>query len=265
MENKISIIGGDLRIVKLAKLLQDDGITISTFGLDTAQEIQAYKKCTSIEQCLENSKTVISSIPFSKDGVFINAPFASTKIEILDIFSKMQNVKFIAGAIKKQIVENIEKDRNIQVIDILESEALTIMNAIPTAEGAIQLAMENSYKTIHNSNALIMGFGRIGKVLSKMIKGIGANVYCEARQDKDIAWIQAYGYIPIKLSDLEKYLSKFDFIFNTIPTIILDRKKLEKVKKDCLIIDLASQPGGIDFEAAKQLELNVNWALGLPR
>ena len=33
--------------------------------------------------------------------------------------------------------------------------------------------------------------------------------------------------------------------------LILDDEILAKVKKDALIIDLASKPGGIDFDAAK--------------
>lgn len=265
MEDKISIIGGDLRIIKLAKLLENQGIQISTYGLEKSNEIQECQKSESIENCLQNSKTVLSSMPFSKDGKYINAPFADTNIEVVQLFNKMQNAKFIAGAINKQIIEQVDISKNIEIIDILQNETLTIMNAIPSAEGAIQVAMEESQKTIHGSNILVMGFGRIGKILSKMLNGIGAKVYCEARKDTDIAWIQAYGYNCIKLSELENYLPKFDFIFNTIPVMILDKIKLKNVKQDCLIIDLASNPGGIDFEAARQLGIKTNWALGLPR
>ena len=102
-----------------------------------------------------------------------------------------------------------------------------------SAEGAIQVAMEQSLKTIHGSNSLVMGFGRIGKILSKMLNGIGAKVYCEARKSTDLAWIEAYGFNSINLKDIEDYLPKFDFIFNTIPVMILDKTRLEKVKKDC--------------------------------
>lgn len=265
MEDKISIIGGDLRIVKLVKLLEKQGVQILTFGLENSNEIQEYQKSDSIENCLKNTKMVLSAIPFSKDGIYINAPFANTNIEISQIFDKMQNAKFIAGAIKPQIIEQIDVNKNIEIIDILQNETLTIMNSIPSAEGAIQVAMEESQKTIHGSNILILGFGRIGKILSKMLNGIGAKVYCEARKDTDIAWIEAYGYNSIRLSELENYLSKFDFIFNTIPVMVLDKIKLQKIKKDCLIIDLASNPGGIDFEEAKKLGIKTNWALGLPR
>ncbi len=124
--------------------------------------------------------------------------------------------------------------------------------------------MEKSLITLHNSNCLVMGFGRIGKILSKMLAGFGAKVYCEARKDSDIAWIRSYGYTPINLENLDESLNKFDFIFNTIPYLILDEKRLKTVDKQCLLIDLASKPGGIDFEKAKEMGLQTEWALALP-
>lgn len=260
MEGKISIIGGDLRIIKLVKLLEKESFVVSTFGLEKSNEIKQNQKNETIEECLKNSRMVISSIPFSKDGIHINAPFANQPIEAEYLFKNLRNVKFIAGSIQKEII-----DKSVEVIDILQNETLTIMNAIPSAEGAIQVAMEQSLKTIHGSNSLVMGFGRIGKILSKMLNGIGAKVYCEARKSTDLAWIEAYGFNSINLKDIEDYLPKFDFIFNTIPVMILDKTRLEKVKKDCLIIDLASNPGGVNFEVAKELGIKTNWALGLPR
>ena len=139
-----------------------------------------------------------------------------------------------------------------------------MLNAIPTAEGAIQIAMEKSKITLHGSKCLILGFGRIGKILAKMLIGIGADVYCEARKHSDIAWIKSYGYNAIDLTELDTYLNDFDFIFNTIPHLILDKDKLSLINKECVFIDLASKPGGIDFDEAKNLELQTEWALALP-
>ena len=96
--------------------------------------------------------------------------------------------------------------------------------------------MENSPKTIHNSKCLVLGFGRIGKILAKMLHGIGAEVYCEARKQQDIAWIQVYGYEAIHLNEVNNYLGNFDFIFNTIPYLILDKSNLKLVKKECILM-----------------------------
>ena len=155
-------------------------------------------------------------------------------------------------------------DKNVNYIDLQRREEFTVLNTISTAEGTIQIAMEETQRTIHGSNVLIMGFGRIGKVLSKMLDGIGAKVYCEARKNEDIAWIKAYGYEPVHLNDLNENLNKFDVIINTIPFTVLDNEKLDLVKKDVVLIDIASNPGGIDRKAAKEKELKLIWALSLP-
>ena len=146
----------------------------------------------------------------------------------------------------------------------MDREELVVLNTISTAEGAIQIAMEETTRTIHESNVLVLGVGRVGKILANMLKGIGANVFCEARKNVDLAWIKAYGYEPIRLNELENSLGKFNIIINTIPSIILEEKQLEKVNKDCLIIDLASNPGGIDRNSAKKLGIKTIWALSLP-
>ena len=118
--------------------------------------------------------------------------------------------------------------------------------------------------TLHDCKALILGFGRIGKILAKMLQGLGVKVFVEARKYSDIAWIKSYGYKPVYINELGDYLGKMDVIFNTIPHIVLDANMLGKLKNDCLIIDLASKPGGVDFERAKGMGIKVIWALSLP-
>ena len=137
-------------------------------------------------------------------------------------------------------------------------------SAISTAEGAIQIAINETPKNLHGNNVLVLGFGRIGKILSKMLDGIGSKVACEARKTTDLAWIKAYGYEPINLIELKQNLSRFDIIINTIPFVVLDKEMLQEVKKDALIIDLASNPGGVDKKAVKELGIKFNWALSLP-
>ncbi|MDF2987058.1 MAG: phosphoglycerate dehydrogenase-like oxidoreductase [Eubacterium sp.] len=124
--------------------------------------------------------------------------------------------------------------------------------------------MEEMPITLHNSNALILGYGRIGKALAKMLQGIGANVFVEARKYADIAWIKAYGYKPVSLTELSQTVKDMNVIFNTIPSIVLNHEILKILNQECLIIDLASKPGGVDFDKAKELSLRAIWALSLP-
>lgn len=263
MEKKISILGGDLRIVHLAKMLLEDGFQVITFALEKAEELKQVHTinfCSSFQEFMQQSDTILTSIPLSKDGVYINTPYSDVAIPIEEFYQNSKGKRIVSGKLETYF----KKDESIEVYDILEDEEYTILNAIATAEGAIQIAMEEYPKTLSSSNILVMGFGRIGKIVAKMLQGIGAKVFCEARKKEDLAYIQAFGYTPIDLSDLEENLGKFDIIINNIPTLILDKSRLNLLKKDVLILDLASKPGGVDFEYAKKQNIKTIWALGLP-
>ena len=89
-------------------------------------------------------------------------------------------------------------------------------------------------------------------------------MYCEARKEEDLAYIEAYGYKPIYLLDLNKNLCKMKVIFNTIPNLILDKSRIILLKKDTLIIDLASGKGGTDFESCEKQKISAIHYLAIP-
>ena len=262
MINKISIIGGDFRIVKLAEMLIDEGVEVFSYALEKS-EVPDVNKCESLEIAISKSDIILGPIPFSSNGKLINTPFSNEKILVSEILDKLSGKTLIAGAIKQDVYE-LAAEKNIKLIDILKREELAVLNAVSTAEGAIKIAIEESLKNLHGSNILVLGFGRIGKILSNMLKGLGAKVACEARKNSDLAWIKAYGYEPVALSNLKENLDRFDIIINTIPYIILDKDNLENVREDALVIDLASNPGGVDREAIKERQIKYIWALSLP-
>lgn len=262
MINKISIIGGDLRIVKLVEMLTDEGVEVYTYGLEKSDLLEE-NKCKNLKEAIDKSDIVLGPLPFSSNGTTINTPFSNEKILISELLDNMLGKTLLAGGIKQEIFD-ICLAKDIKVIDILKREDLAVLNAVSTAEGTIKIAIEETPRNLHRSNILVMGFGRVGKILANMLKGLGANVACEARKNSDIAWIKAYGYEPIHLSNLKENLNRFDIIINTIPHIILDKENLENVNKDALIIDLASNPGGVDRDAIKEKQIKFVWALSLP-
>lgn len=264
MYKKFTIVGGDLRNVKLANLLAADNNDVYIYGFKNAEFELGINESNSLLEALDDSDVVIGPLPCSNDNETLNAPFHPARIHMNELFKAMsKNQIFIAGKISER-VSHMAKVHNVYTVDILAREEMAVLNAIPTAEGAIQIAMEEMPITLHNCNALILGFGRIGKILAKMLHGIGANVYVEARKYSDIAWIKSYGYNPVFINELGAYISQADVIFNTIPSIILDEGLLKKVSKETLIIDLASKPGGVDFDKARELGLKTIWALSLP-
>lgn len=233
---KYCILGTDNRSVKLRKMYIEEGKNISEY---------------------KDADYIIAPIPFTRDSVNITGEIISCD----EVINSIDNKVLFTGAIKEEIKEKLKGKK---YFDLMEIDEIAILNAISTAEGAIYEAIKNSEITISNSNVLIMGYGRIGKVLSKMLKGLNANVYCEARSKKDLAFITAMGYNSIHIDNLNTYLPKMDYIFNTIPATLLDDSNLKYINRECTIIDLASAPGGIDYKLARNMNLNVTWALALP-
>lgn len=233
---KYCIIGEDARSMYLRKMYMSEG-----------KEIVDYNK----------ADYIIAPIPFSRDGVKITGEI----INCNELINSIQNKVLFTGAISNNIKEKLS---NVKYYDLMDLDEVAVMNAIPTAEGAIYEAIKNSNITLSGSNVLVTGYGRIGKILCEMLKGLNTKVYCEARNKKDIAFIEAMGYNSIYIDDLNSYLPKMDYIFNTIPVVLLNESNLKYINKECTIIDLASAPGGIDFELAKSMNLNVIWALSLP-
>ena len=212
-----------------------------------------------VTESIEEAKYILATTPLSKDGIVITETDITTPA-----FVDMCKGKIVfAGAISSRL-RNLLEEKEIKYYDLMSYNDIAILNAIPTAEGAIKIAIENSNKTLCGSNVLVLGYGRIGKVLAKMLSGIGAKVYCEARKEEDLAQILAMGYNGIDLKNLDEFLPSFDYIFSTIPEIVLDKKRLGLVKEDVCIIDVASYPGGVDFEYAKKKCINASLELALP-
>ena len=161
-------------------------------------------------------------------------------------------------------------DKGFRYIDYFLREELQIKNAVPTAEGALALAMNELPITLSGAKAAIIGYGRIGKILAAKLKALNANVTVAARKTTDLALAESVGLDTLHLvidderNTLEALTSGYDVIFNTVPSWLLDEKIVNIMSHETLIIDLASAPGGIDIHAAKERGLKVIWALSLP-
>ncbi len=261
---RFSIIGGDLRQVKIAKGFAKYGARVKAFGLEGFEVDESIIFARDLQSAIEDTDIVVAPLPCTTDDETVNAPFYKQKILFNDLFKDMcKNQIFLGGKITDKI-EKMARVYGILPIDYYNREELVVLNSIPTAEGAIQIAMEEMPVTLHKSRCLILGYGRIGKVLANMLKGIGANVTVEARRYSDLAWIKTYGYKGVHLNRLNEVIDRFDVIFNTVPSMVLHKELLLKIKKDCLVIDLASKPGGVDFEIAKGAGVKTIWALSLP-
>lgn len=260
---KIGLIGGDSRSISLSNLLLEDNNDLKIFGFDEGA-VNPLKINKNLISTIKASDIIVAPLPCSKDDILLNTPFYKDEIRMEEIFENMKKGQIFIGGKISDRVRQMANHYGITTFDLMDREELAILNALPTVEGGIQIAMEEMDTTIHNSNIMILGFGRIGKLLAKGLQGLGGNVFVEARKHEDLAWIKSYGYRPLHLNKIKNYLPNMDLIFNTIPSMILGEENLIELKKGSLVIDLASKPGGVDFELARKMDIKVIWALGLP-
>ena len=244
----ILICGGDKRQIYMYKMMLAEGLNVSTCALGTSGDVPI--------SSAGNYDVVVFPVPVSTDGVFLNAPLSEGEIKLDDIFHNMAAYQTVLGGMCK--------GHNYNMTDYYDSERVKMRNAIPTAEGALRIAMENCDFTISGSRCLVVGFGRIGKVISKRLHDMGAEVCIAARKESDRTLAEVMGAKTADFRALPDIINTYDIIFNTVPKTVIDSEMLGKIGKSVLMIDLASRPYGIDMTAARALGRRVIIASGLP-
>lgn len=258
---KIAVIGGDIRQIYAGIEFSEKGYETALWGFEnTDVDVALCTKCRNVEDALKGADVVVLPMPVTNDGENLFLPLTDKKMKLREIFEYIGNDAVIFGG----RTEDIKNKYAIKINDYFEREEFVVANAYLTAESAVGLAMNEMKESLKDVSVLVMGYGRIGKMLCSLLKGIGVNVFASARKKKDFAWIRAYGYSPVDTSKVCDVVSSCKLIFNTIPELVLGEETLGCIQQDSIIIDLASKPGGVDFEAAKKCGLRVLWALALP-
>ena len=176
---------------------------------------------------------------FLKDGTDLK--------ELLRMLPK--SLTIIGGNLNQEYLQDYPK------IDLLQDPHYLAANAAITAECALQVAAPYLKTTFSNSPALILGWGRIGKCLAKLLAAIGCPVDVAARKETDRAMLEALGYRSVEFSKFSELLCQYQILFNTVPDLPLHSDILDGWK-DGIAIDLASYPG--------MKGMNVIPARGLP-
>ena len=250
------VVGGDRRQAELAGLLETDGHTVYTYGLERWKTVGA----GTLEQTAA-AEVLVLPLPLCKGDGVLNCEEAP--LPTMELFRKLRSEQTILGGQIKLAQIREASSCGLRLRDYFQQEELTVTNAAATAEGAVQIAMEHLDQTLLGMECLVLGFGRIGKLLSYRLHGMGAKVTATARKPEDMAWIRAYGWRALHTGGLDQRLSGFGAVFNTIPSMVLDASLLEQLPKDCLCVDLASVRG-LDLTAAEEIGLRGVWARSLP-
>lgn len=258
----VGIIGGDKRQLFLADSFAKDGFRVLLGGFDTLESFGAMA-IADVRTVLAYSDIFLLPLPPLRSDGSLNAPFAREIIRFDNDELMLLAAKPVFTSMQEKLLRAYPALRQGRVYDYAARDDFAIRNAVPTAEGALACAMGAYEGTVAGSRALVVGYGRIGKVLARLLHAVGAQVTVSARRAADLAYIEALGYRAVRTDELQ-CVREYQLVFNTVPALIFDSDLLKNTAANTLIIDLASAPGGVDFEAARVLKIDAQRALGLP-
>ena len=164
----------------------------------------------------------------------------------------------------RPVVRALAERLGLRLVELAADEELALLNAVPTAEGAIALAMANMRTTLHDSHALVVGLGRCGQQIARLLLALGAHVRAVAFNRVEAARAYVWGVPAVAPDELGEAVQDVDVVFNTAPVVTLQEPVLARMRPDAVIVDIASEPGGTDFRAAERRGLRAIHALGLP-
>ena len=256
------IIGGDKRQLFLAKSISDSCYDVLLGGFDRLESHGSLSLCN-VKKAISESEALIFPLPSIRTDGTLNTPFSNENILLDSDDIEIILKKPVFTTMKIRFLKAYPRLSDGEIFDYGARDDFAILNALPTAEGAIECAMREYEGTISGSKCLVAGFGRIGKILAHKLVLLGANVTVSARKPSDLAYVKALGYNALNTENL-RTVKRFDIAFNTIPKLIFDRELLMNTDTNTLIIDLASLPGGVDFDTAEKLGIYAVRALSLP-
>lgn len=263
-DTTIVIIGGDQRELYLADYLLSSGYSVRLCGFEKQSKLPA-PNYLDPHEAARGVQVVIIPLSGLKETMQPNCKFSeAAPVLDEDFFMGLpaQTPVFIGWA--RPALRDLARTAGVRLIEIGEDDELAILNSIPTAEGMIYLAMEKTSITIHGSNCLVIGFGRCGFSLARMLKGMGANVMVAARKAPDLARAYEMGFETCLISELDEAVKDKEFIFNTATAMVLTKYVLQNATRCQIILDMASGKGGTDFEAAEALCMQAILVPGLP-
>lgn len=249
-----TVLGGDQRQRWLAMGLMEDGYPTSTCAVPEMPE-------QPLPEALQQADVLILPLPaFAPDGTLTSQ--GGTQITAAEILAGLRPTAKIFGG-KLQGAAGMFHNGGFAPVDYMALETVAAANAVPTAEGAIQIALARMKITLQDSCCLVIGWGRIGKILARKLQLLGAKVTVSVRRPADAAMVRALGMCSDTTGVYGGGLD-YDLVLNTVPAPVLDQAALMRTRPDVLILDLASAPGGVDFAAAQRLGRTALPALGLP-
>lgn len=265
-----AVIGGDMRQTYLVRELVHHQSCVTHYALlSPPDKLECFETSYvqishSLKEACTRSQCVIGPIPFCKGRGTINQQVFNDSLSTSYLLSLLHSGQCLfGGAIPKDFSQSA-KEKGVRVYDFLEEKSFTQFNTIATAEGALCEAISRSPQNLHRSNCGILGFGACGSTLAAYLSRLFCNVHVFSDDSLECAKAGIIASTSGNLTCFEKNADTFDFVFNTIPALVLTEEILRNMKTCVTIIDIASAPGGVNYTAAKKLGMKATLCPGLP-
>jgi dipicolinate synthase subunit A len=265
-DKHVVFVGGDARQLEVIKSCIQLDAKVSLIGYDnlrspfsgaTLQELNS--------DYLRQADILVLPVMGTDEQGMIMSVFTSKEILLTEehIQSLPKHAIVFVG-IASSHLKNMCERHAIRLLALMERDDVAIYNSIPTVEGALMMAIQNTDITIHGSVCIVLGLGRVGMSLARTLHAIGARVRVGVRDSDDMARAFEMGLEPFDISALSIKVMDADIIFNTIPSVVVTAAVMMRIPHDVLIIDLASVPGGVDYAYAKKRGIKAILAPSLP-
>lgn len=255
----IGIIGGDKRQEYLTQILKKHGFSVLAYGVSD----QSYQ-AASLRELMENSMVIAAPVPFTRDGKTIASLSEKADMEISSFLFFLRPEHIICGGGLPECVTVRCTEEGIRFFDFLKNDRIACLNAIATAEGAIMEACRLSPMNFYKNHSVVLGYGKCGSVLADRLKGMHSQVTVCARNEKARTEAEVLGFYTTDFEHLKEVLKDAYFVFNTVPAPVLSEELLKILPAQAVIVDIASAPGGVDFNAAGALGITSSLFLSIP-
>ena len=260
----VAVIGGDTRMLEHMRLARLAGAKVQHYGsVPAAEEAAGQPAASSLVEAVKGARIISCPIPGVGSDDALYAKFTDEKLRMThEVLKGAAPGAMLFTCWSTPRMDEWVKETPVKIIAYGDDDALAILHAVPTAEGAIRVAIENTDDTLLGMNVLCVGLGRVGISVAQAFEGMKARVTLAARNPAQLARAWAMNATPVELSDLKNQIGKFGLIVSSSSGRVLDRNLISLTRPDVVIIDLCSPPGSVDFEAAKALGRKVIWARG---
>ncbi|MBE3557031.1 MAG: dipicolinate synthase subunit DpsA [Firmicutes bacterium] len=262
---RIACVGGDARQLEMIRQFRAQGADVITFGFDRA-DLPGTAKGRFSPDALSGAEVLILPITGTDNEGHVKTAYAEDRLTLTrEHLQALQPHALVITGMARPYLSWLCSESSTRLVCLLDQDEVAILNAIPTAEGALAVVMKETPFTVHSSRTLVVGFGRVGMTVARLFAQVGARVAVADRNRAKLARAREMGLSILPIGALREAVSDQQVVINTVPALVIDASVLDAMPKDVFLLDLASEPeGGTDFAYARRLGLHAQLAPSLP-